>query len=345
MKKQFKILAMILMIALTLTACGSGNEEEKDNGTTDNEFGKVIYLTPGALGDNAFSDSVNTGVEKIKKEFDADAKVIENSFDSSKYGQSVEAAFQWGPDVIFTDAYGMEDLVKDYADQFPDTKVVNLDFVLQNAKKTISSVTFIQEEGAFMAGVTAALITESDLEFANSEKIVGAMGGEDIPVIQSFIHGFRQGVEFVNPEIQVITNFAGTFSDPSKGKQATKQLYAQGADVVFQIAGVTGNGALEAAFEENKYVIGVDSNQNSLYPGNVVTSVVKDLGGAIHEIYTMMLNGEFKENEVYEYGLGPNGMYLAIDEYSKDILTEEMLKTIADIEAKIVSGEVKVERY
>ena len=171
------------------------------------------------------------------------------------------------------------------------------------------------------------------------------MGGQDIPVIRSFIHGFEQGVRYKDPEIQVITNFAGTFSDPAKGKQAAKQLFAQGADIVFQIAGLTGNGALEAAAEEGKYVIGVDSNQNPLYPGHVVTSMVKDLGGAVYDIYSKMVNGEYENNQVYEYGLGPNGVYLATDEYTKDILTEEMLAKIAEIEEKVIKGEIVVERY
>lgn len=360
MGKTFKLLALFMALILMLTACGGGaspagsaastdpaasGESQAEGQSASAELGKVVYLTPGTLGDNAFSDSVNSGIIKIKEDYNAQTTVIENSFDASKYSQSVEAAFQWGPNVLFCDAYGMEDLLKNYADQYPDVNVVNLDFELKNDGQTISSVTFIQEEGAFMAGVAAAIVTTSDLEFANSEKIVGAMGGQDIPVIQSFIHGFKQGVAYVDPEIEVLVNFAGTFNDPSVGKQATKQLYAQGADIVFQIAGLTGNGALEAASEEGKYVIGVDSNQNPLYPGHVVTSMVKDLGGAVHDVYQKMLDGTYEKNHTYEYGIGPNGVYLAIDDFSKQILSEDMLKQISDIEQKIISGEIKVERY
>lgn len=352
------VLAVIMIAAVLLSACASATPTPSaapaDTSATTTEaaapapqegFGKVIYVTPGTLGDNAFTDSVNTGIVKIAENHGAETKVIENSFDSSKYAQSVEAAFAWGPDVLYTDAYGMEDLIKQYADNNPEIKVVNLDFVLQNDKKTISSVTFIQEEGAFMAGVVAALVTTSDLEFANPEKVVGAMGGQDIWVIRSFMHGFEQGVKSVDPEIQVVTNFAGTFSDPAKGKAATKQLFAQGADIVFQIAGLTGNGALEAAAEDGKYVIGVDSNQNPLFPGHVVTSMVKDLGGAVYDVYSKMLDGSYAPDSVYEYGYGPNGVYLAIDDYTKQILTPELLQQVNDTEAKLINGEVKVERY
>lgn len=348
-------LALILVMVISLVACGGGNGGAKSNGSTEDsnannteitsELSKVVYLTPGTLGDNAFTDSVNSGIVKLAEDYSVQTTVIENSFDASKYSQSAEAAFQWGPNVVFCDAYGMEDLLKNYADQYTDINVVNLDFELKNDAKTISSITFIQEEGSFMAGVVAAIVTNSNLEYANGEKIVGVMGGQDIPIIQSFIHGFKQGVAFVDPEIEVVINFVGNFNDPTLGKQAAKQLYAQGADIIFQVAGLSGNGALEAAAEEKKYVIGVDSNQNPLYPGHVVTSMVKDLGGAVYDVYNKMLDGSYEKDYTYEYGLGKNGVYLAIDEYTEQILSKDILTQISEIEQKIVNGEIAVERY
>lgn len=354
------IMVIIMTIVLTITACSSSTntqvatEETKApttvtenpvEATKETNLKKVLYITPGTLGDNGFSDSVNSGIQRIAKEYGAEVKVIENGFDSSKYAQSVEAAFAWEPDVLFTDSYGMEDLIKDYSLKYPNVKVVNLDFVLQNEANTISSVTFIQEEGSFMAGVVAALVTTSNLPYANPEKIVGAMGGQDIWVIRSFMHGYEQGVKYIDPSIKIVTNFAGTFSDPVVGKSAAKQLYAQGADIIFQIAGLTGSGALEAASEEHKYVIGVDSNQNGTYPGYVVTSMVKDLGGAVFEVYKMMVEGTYEPGKTYEFHYGYAGTYLAIDDFTKKILPEEMLTKISDIEKKLESGEIVVERY
>lgn len=348
--KNFRIVMIVAMVfMLLISACGTKDSPEApaDNGasTTASDLKKVVYVTPGTLGDNGFTDSVNEGLQRIAAEYGAEVKVIENGFDSSKYAQSVEAAFAWGPDVLFTDAYGMEDLIKDYSTRYPDVKIVNLDFVLQNDANTINSVTFIQEEGSFMAGVVAALVTTSDLPYANPEKIVGAMGGQDMWVIRSFMHGYQQGVKYIDPEIEVVTNFAGTFSDPVTGKTATKQLFAQGADIVFQIAGLTGSGALEAAAEDGKYVIGVDSNQNGTYPGYVVTSMVKDLGGAAFEIYKMMVEGTIEKGKAYEFHYGYAGTYLAIDDFTKDILPEDMLAKIDEIAKKLEAGEIVVERY
>lgn len=344
MKKNKKFLSIIAMLTLSIsiTAC---SPSEQAGSKTDAEQKKVVYVTAGAMGDNGFTDSTVEGIKKIEEEFGVKTTVIENNNDSAKFSQSLEAAFQWNPDVVFADAYGFEELYAQYADKYPDVDVINLDFVLENTKDTLSSVTFINEEGSFLAGVLAAKVTTSNLELANGEKKVGFVGGNDIPVIRGFLHGFEQGVHFVDPEIEVVSTYVGDFFDPVKGKQAANQLYAQGVDIIFQAAGASGSGALEAAKESNKYVIGVDSNQNSIYPGFVVSSMVKDLGGAVYEIYEMIEDGTYVDGTHYVKGAGPAGVYLAIDDYSKDILPEEMIKEIDEIEEKIVSGEITIEKY
>jgi basic membrane protein A len=339
---KYIVLPIVLVLALLFSGCSEAVEEPVGE---ELSYSKVLYVTPGTLGDQGFTDSVNSGIQKIGKEYGAEVRVIESAADSSKYAQNVEAAFAWGPDVLFVDAYGMEDLIKEYSEQYPDVIVINLDFVLENESDTITSVTFIQEEGSFMAGVAAALVTSSDLEYANEAKVVGAMGGQDIWVIRSFMHGYEQGVNYIDPEIEVISNFVGDFFDPVTGKSAAKQLFAQDADVVFQIAGLSGSGALEAAAEEEKYAIGVDSNQNGTYPGHIITSMVKDLGGAAFEMYKSIIEGTFEQGKVYEMHYGYAGTYLAIDQYTRDILPEEILSQIETIEEKLENGEIVVERY
>lgn len=352
MKKFRFIVVLALIVMLLVSACGNTAKTDEpvapageNEPVAETTLKKVVYVTPGTLGDNGFTDSVNAGLQRIAEVYGAEARVVESGFDSSKYAQSVEAAFAWGPDVLFTDAYGMEDLIKDYSARYPDVRIVNLDFVLQNDANTINSVTFIQEEGSFMAGVVAALVTTSDLPYANPEKVVGAMGGQDMWVIRSFMYGYEQGVKYIDPDIKVVTNFAGTFSDPVVGKTAAKQLYAQDADIVFQIAGLTGSGALEAASEDSKYVIGVDSNQNGTYPGYVVTSMVKDLGGAAFELYKMMVDGTIEQGKSYEFHYGYAGTYLAIDDNTRSILPAEMLAQIDEIAKKLEAGEITVERF
>ena len=181
-----KIIRFCLMLGLSFSLVGCNSNDKKD-------VKKVVYVTAGALGDNGFSDSTARGLEKIKKEFGAETRVIENNNDSALFAQSLEAAFAWKPDVVFADAYGFEELYSQYADKNPDVDIINLDFVIDN--KNITSVTYVNEEGAYLAGVLAAKVSQSDLEKVKNKNRVGFVGGNDIPVIRSFYYGFEQGVK------------------------------------------------------------------------------------------------------------------------------------------------------
>lgn len=349
MAKLRSVEAAILAGVMLFTGCGTGATTEKgDSGSAKGDGKsslKVAYVTPGATGDNGFCDSVANGLKRIEKDFGATTTIIENNNDASKYAESLEACFQWQPDIVFAEPYGFEELYTQYADQYPDTTIVALDMELENAEKTISSYTFISEEGAFLAGVMAALVTESDLDLANEAKKVGFVGGQDIPVIKGFYKGFEQGVAYVDPEIEIVSTYVGDFFDPVKGKTAAQQVYAQDVDIIFQAAGTSGQGVLEAANEEDKYAIGVDSNQNGLYPGHIVTSMVKDLDGAVYDTFKLIYDGDYEKNHVYTKGAGASGVYLAIDDYTKDIVSQEMIDQVQEIESKIVAGEIEIERY
>jgi basic membrane protein A len=187
--------------------------------------------------------------------------------------------------------------------------------------------------------------TMTNLPGINPEKIIGAVGGDDDIVIRSFVYGYEQGAKYVDPEVQVKVIYVGTWDDPAKGKQAALQLYAEGADVVFQIAALTGFGVLQAAKEVGKYAIGVDSNQNPLVPGHVITSDLKEVGKSIYTIFKMILDGTFERGKVYSFGVKEGMVGLAIDEYTRKILPEDVVQKIIDIQKKVASGEIKVEPY
>ena len=337
MKQSIKKL-MAILLAMTLMISLIGCESNQSNDSK-----KVVYVTAGALGDNGFSDSTARGLDKIKKDFGAETRIIENNNDSALFSQSLEAAFAWNPDVVFADAYGFEELYAQYADKHPDVDIINLDFIIDN--KNITNVTYINEEGAYLAGVLAAKISQSNLDKVKNKNKVGFIGGDNIPVIRSFYYGFEQGVKSVDPNIEIVQNYVGDFFDAVKGKQVANQVYSQGVDIVFQAAGASGSGVLESAKENEKYVIGVDSNQNGIYPGYVVSSVVKDLENSVYEIYKSIDKGEFKKGEHIEKGAGIGGVYLVIDDFSKDILDENIINYIEDISKKVENKEIKVERY
>lgn len=335
MRNRFAVLFLIALMVLSL-AVGASAAQPK----------RVAYIINGALGDQSFYDSGQAGIDRIAKEYGVQTRTIEINFDPAKYNQALQSAIQWNADVIFVISYGFEDLLKQYADMYPNKVWVNLDTVVTNSKKTITSVDFIEEEGAFMSGVVAALMTtDTSIKGINPDKIIGAVGGDVDPVIQAFIYGYEQGAHYIDKGIQVKSVFAGTWTDPVRGKQAAKQLYSQGADVVFQIASLTGSGVLEAAKEVGKYAIGVDSNQNGLQPGHVVTSDLKNVGDAIYDVYKTIIGGTYKPGVVLEYGLKQGGVGLAIDEYTREILPAKTLQRVLEINQKVINGQIVVKRY
>ena len=335
--------SMILAISLGVTGC-----KKKEAAAPAAEKGsvRVAYIINGSLGDQSFYDSGQAGIDRIAADFGAKTTTLETSFDAAKYPQALQSAVQWKADVIFVISYGFEDLVKEYADNNPNIKFINIDTVLKNSKNTITSVDFFEEEGAFMAGAAAALLTtDSQIPGVNPEKIIGAVGGDKDPVIDAFIFGYTKGAQYIDPEITVDTVYAGTWDDPVRGKQAAKQLFSRGSDIIFQIASLTGNGVLEAAAEENMYAIGVDSNQNAQQPGHVLTSDLKNVGDAIYDVYTSIDNGSYKAGAVLKYGIKEGGVGLAIDKYTKAILPQKSIDILVDIEKKIISGEIIVPVY
>ena len=344
MKKFGAILGVCVGLVLSASlmwAGGSGEKMEDKSG-----FERVAYLINGGLGDQSFFDSGQRGIDQIAEEWGAQVTTIETNFDPAKQLQGLDSVIQWGANVVFVISYGYEDLVRSYAEDNPEIIFVNIDTIVQNDAKNITSIDFIEEEGAFMAGAAAALLTvDESIPGVNPLKLVGAVSGDDDPVINTFLFGYENGARYIDPEVTVENIYVGVWDDPVRGKQAAQQLYSRGADVVFQIAALTGLGVLEAARDEELYAIGVDSNQNPLYPGHVVVSDLKEVGDAIVDVYRSIGDGTFQRGVVREYGLAEGGVGLAIDEHTYDILPEESINILIDLQQKIVDGEVVVPRF
>ncbi|MEJ5230157.1 MAG: BMP family ABC transporter substrate-binding protein [Pseudothermotoga sp.] len=306
---------------------------------------RVAYVINGSLGDQSFYDSGHSGIKQLEKDFGVQTRVIECNFDPSLYYPSLTTAAQWA-DVIFVISYGFEEELKQVAMKFPNRIWVNIDTVVQDEKGIISSVDYREEEGAFLAGAVAAMVTTmTQLPGINPEKVIGAVGGDDDIVIRSFVYGYEQGAKYVDSEVQIKVIYVGTWDDPAKGKQAALQLYAQGADVVFQIAALTGFGVLQAAQEVGKYAIGVDSNQNPLVPGHVITSDLKEVGKSIYDIYKMIVDGTFEKGKIYSLGVREGAVGLAIDEYTRKILPSEVVEKIIQLQQMVAEGKIEVKPY
>ena len=312
--KKVALLVILLTLVLSFAALKP---------VTAINLDKAVYLINGSLGDNSFYDSGQAGMDILKNEYGMDTRTIECGFDAGQYEPSLEAAVHEYPEKVF----------------------VNLDTVVENEAKTIINVDYIEEESAFLAGIVAALVTTSDeIPNVNPEKLIGAVGGDTDPVVDSFIFAYANGAKYIDPEIKNETKYLGDWVDSAKGKQAALQLYDLGADVVFQVAAAAGMGVLQASGERNLYSIGVDTNQNSLVPGHVVASDIKDIGMSILNVYKSIADGSYTPGETLNYGLESKAVDVVFEE-NNDVLPQSIIDKVSEVRDLIISGELEVERY
>lgn len=344
MKLRWISFLVVILLVTLFTGCTQLASES--GGTTDGTVNtqRVVYLINGALGDNAFYDSGQAGIDQLAETYGIETRTIETNFDAGQYEPALEAAVGFA-DVIFVISYGFEDQLREIADRYPDKIFVNIDTVVENENDTITSVDFIEEEGAYLAGVVAGMVTlDTSLPGINEEKIIGAVGGDVDPVINAFIFAYTNGAQSVDPEIQVESSFLGSWDDTAKGKQAALLLYDQGADIVFQIAAAAGLGVLQAAAERDLYAIGVDTNQNDLEPGHVVASDLKNVGQAITDVYAMIVDGSYQAGQVLNYGLASGAVDVTF-EAQEQVLPQAIIDKVDEIRQQIIRGELVVDLY
>jgi basic membrane protein A len=336
MKKLIVLLTVFTILAAAVAGCTPKAAEQKAQ--------KVVYLINGSLGDNAFYDSGQKGMDTIKTKYGVEIRTIECGFDSAQYEPALEAAVGYA-DTIFVISYGFEDQLKEIADKYPDKRFVNIDTVVQNSKNTITSVDFIEEESAYLAGVVAGMVTiDTSIPDVNPQKIVGVIGGDVDPVVDAFLFAYENGAKSVDPAIVTERKYLGDWEDTAKAKQATLQLYDMGADIVFQVAAAAGMGVLQASGERNLYSIGVDTNQNSLVPGHVVASDIKDVGQSILNVFATIQDGTYKPGTVLKYGLASKTVDVVFDG-NGGVLPQAIIDKVSELRQQIIDGKLKVEIY
>ena len=234
----------------------------------------------------------------------------------------------------FANASTLEVVAPDY----PETEFVIVDMVVD--QPNVKSIVFSEHEGSYLVGMMAAMASESGT--------VSFVGGMDVPLISKFACGYAQGAKAVNPDINVIVNMTGTtpaaWNDPVKGAELTRSQISQGSDVVFAAAGGTGIGVLQAAADEGILSIGVDSNQNYLHPGSVLTSMVKRVDNAVYDSFTQAMNDAL-EPGIMVMGLENEGVGYAMDDNNADLVTAEMQAAVDAAKQQIIAGEIEVHDY
>ncbi|MGN6766628.1 MAG: BMP family lipoprotein [Rhizobiaceae bacterium] len=227
------------------------------------------------------------------------------------------------------------------AKDYPDTDYVILNQVREG--KNIASVLFQEQEGSYLAGTLAALVTtDTSIKGINDKPIIGVIGGTKSAGIDKFIAGYIQGAKAANPDIQVKVAYSNNFGDPAIGLQMTKAMFEEGADIVYQVAGGTGMGVIQAAKEAGHYAIGVDTDQDGVAPGAVLTSMVKRTDIAVETMVKDYAADKFPGGQTVTFGLKENGVGLSEMKYTKDLIPADILKKVEEAKEGILSGKIKV---
>ena len=297
----------------------------------------LIYDMGGKF-DKSFNEAAFGGAERFVAETGGSYKDFEITSEAQRE-QALRRFAESGFNPIVTTGFSWASVFEAVAPDYPDTKFVTIDGFVDPAKHpNVLSILFAEHEGSYLVGMMAAQ--------ASKTGTVSFVGGMDIPLIRKFACGYAQGAKAVNPDVTVISNMTGTtpaaWNDPVKGSELTKAQKAQGSDVVFAAAGGTGLGVLQTATDEGILSIGVDSNQNYLQPGSVLTSMLKRVDVAV---FDSMSSGEELETGVAALGLAENGVGYAMDEHNESLVSEEMVAVIEEAKAKIVTGDLVVHDY
>src|SRR5271155_5612674 len=296
----------------------------------------VVYDLGGKF-DKSFNEGVFNGATKFKKESGVDFRDLEIQSDAQRE-QVLRKFAKDGFSPIMTVGFAWATALDKVAGEFPATKFGIIDMVVD--KPNVQSLVFKAEEGSFLVGVIAATTSKTGK--------VGFVGGMDIPLISAFECGYAQGVKHVNDKNQVFANMTGTdfhaWNDPVKGGELAKSQISQGADVVFAAAGATGQGVLKAGADAGKLGIGVDSNQDNLFPGKVLTSMLKRVDVATYKSFMDAKNGEWKPG-ILVLGLKEGGVDYAVDDNNKAILSAEVRAKADQAKADIISGKIQVHDY
>jgi len=297
----------------------------------------LIYDLGGKF-DKSFNEAAFNGATRWAEDTGGSFRDIELQSEAQRE-QALRRFAESGANPIVTTGFSMATPISSVAPDYPDTKFVTIDgFVDPAEHPNVLSVLFQEHEGSYLVGMLAAMASESGT--------VSFVGGMDIPLIRKFACGYAQGVKAVNPDATIIANMTGTtpaaWNDPVRGAELTMAQISQGSDVVFAAAGGTGVGVLQAAADADILSIGVDSNQNYLHPGEVLTSMLKRVDVAV---YNAMEAGADLETGVQVLGLAEEGVGYALDEFNAELISDDMRSAVDAAREQIIAGEISVHDY
>jgi basic membrane protein A and related proteins len=301
------------------------------------EFAPAVVFDMGGKFDKSFNEAAYVGAERFRKETGIAYRDFEVTNEAQRE-QALRTMARRGAHVVVGIGFAQASSVEKVAKEFPKVKFAIIDGVVD--LPNVQSIVFKEHEGSFLVGMAAAMASKSGK--------VGFVGGMDIPLIRKFALGYEEGARHVNARIEVLQNMTGTtpaaWNDPTRGGELARSQFDRGADVVYAAAGATGLGVLQAAKDKGRLAIGVDSNQNHLQPGVVLTSMIKRVDLAVYESFKTAKDGTWKSGRRV-LGVAEGGVGYVLDENNRALITPEMERRLEQARADIVAGRIKVTDY
>ncbi|HHX92481.1 MAG TPA: BMP family ABC transporter substrate-binding protein [Clostridiales bacterium] len=318
-----RVISVLLVLAMVFALAGCGGGQ-----TLDGSAKKVVMITDtGGLGDESFNDLAYEGILRAAEDFGIQYSVLESAT-ADDYAPNIAAAVEEGADLIVCVGFLFEGVLAEMAVQYPDQLFALVD--AQVDAPNVAGLTFSEEEGSFLVGVAAGLMTETDK--------VGYIGGMQFPVIEKFQYGYQAGVKAANPDAQVFVAYTQSFDDSAAGKENALAQHNQGADVIYHAAGGCGIGLIQAADEQGFWAIGVDQDQSSLAPDHVLCSMIKRVDVAVYDAIKLVLEDSFTGNDI-KYALSADGV--GISDNAGNV-PEDIMEQVEAWKAKIVAGDFAV---
>ena len=337
------IVIILLAFVFLVSSCSTKIEAEKQC-----KIRVGIVFDIGGKNDRSFNAAAWEGVRRAERELPICLYDVEPGNPTS-IEPAMRAFAEKNFDLIIGVGFAQGPIMQKVAEDYPNINFAIVDGVILdkegNPLPNVASLVFREHEGSYLVGMIAAEKSKTG--------VLGFVGGMDIPLIHRFAKGYEEGAKSVNPNAKVVTNFVGVtdsaWNNPGKGKELALSQIQQGADVIFTAAGNSGLGAFDAveqfgrnaSGEANKFVIGVDSNQNMVKPGFVLTSMVKRVDNAVYDAVKEVLGGQFKGG-FHTFGLEKDGVAYAMDEHNKALIPQDVIQKVEEARSKIVAGEIKV---
>ena len=320
-----KLTALLLAMLMMLSLVPATAEE--------NDAPSVALIVAGTLGDRGFYDSSNEGRLQLETDIGAKTTIIECREDASLYEMSLITAAE-DYEIVVAVGWQFWDPLTAIVPDFPEVKFIFIDNGLDGVGDNLMSIIYKQSEGSFLVGYIAAKLSVTGK--------VGVVGGEDVDTINDFIVGYEAGAVYANPDVTVVRRYANGYEDPANGKECATALYNEGCDIVFAVAGKTGEGVFEAAAETGNFAIGVDSDQKFIDPEHILCSMVKRVDKSFYDVVVDM-DGLFKGGEIWIADMANDYIDVA---YGTDDMTQqvsdELKAEVEELKVKILSGEIEV---